>query len=135
MVSTPTDEGVLFRLNGDLTLHKVIDGVTIPNGISWTPDSRTMYFTDSPSRCIMSYPYDPDTGDVSIGEGKVFFTVDNGVPDGHCQDEEGYLWVANHGAARVWRVNPEGQILAEIELPTRCITCPAFCGTELFITR
>lgn len=32
------------------------------------------------------------------------------------------------------RVDKEGQVCAEIDLPTRCITCPGFCGTELYIT-
>lgn len=93
-----------------------------------------MYFTDSPSGTITAYPYNPETGEVSISEGKPFFKVEQGVPDGHCQDEEGCLWVANHGAGKVWRVNPQGETIAQVELPTRCVTCPAFCGTELFIT-
>ncbi len=93
-----------------------------------------MYFTDSPSGTITSYPYNPETGEISISEGMPFFKVEQGVPDGHCQDEEGCLWVANHGAGKVWRVNPQGEIIAQIDLPTRCVTCPAFCGTELFIT-
>lgn len=93
-----------------------------------------MYFTDSPTKSIMAYPYNSDTGQIDLANGKVFFTVEDGVPDGHCQDEEGCLWVANHGAGRVWRVSPEGNILAEIVLPTRCVTCPAFVGTELVIT-
>ena len=82
----------------------------------------------------MAYPHNPETGHLSVSEGKPFFTVETGVPDGHCQDEEGCLWVANHGAGKVFRVNLQGKIIAQIELPTRCVTCPAFCGTELFIT-
>lgn len=124
----------MFRLDGDLTLHRVIEGVSIPNGTSWTLDNKTVYLTDSPSGTIKSYPNDPKTGKISISEGKVFFKVEKGVPDGHCQDEEGHLWVANHGNGKVFRVNPQGEIVAEIELPTRCVTCPGFCGTELFIT-
>jgi sugar lactone lactonase YvrE len=128
--------GVLFRLDNDLSLHRVIEGVTIPNGTSWTLDNKTMYFTDSPSRQIKAFPYNPETGEMSVSEGKPFFTcpVEGGVPDGHCQDEEGHLWVACHGTGRVFRVSPQGEIVAQIELPTRCVTCPAFCGTELFIT-
>lgn len=131
-----TDEGVLFRLDPDLNLHRVKESVTIPNGISWTLDSKTMYFTDSPSGKIMSYPYDLATGAISFSEGKVFFTcpVEGGVPDGHCQDEDGFIWVACHGTGKVFRLDQNGTIVAEIRLPTRCVTCPAFCGTELFIT-
>ncbi|SMR44434.1 unnamed protein product [Zymoseptoria tritici ST99CH_1A5] len=131
-----TDEGVLFRLDPDLSLHRVKEGVTIPNGMSWTADNKTMYFTDSPSGKIMTYPYDLATGNIDFSAGKTFFTcpVEGGVPDGHIQDIEGHLWVACHGTSKVFRVNPSGQIVAEIELPTRCVTCPTFVGTELYIT-
>lgn len=135
MVSSPTDEGILFRLDGSSnSVDRVIEGLTIPNGMSWTLDNKSIYLTDSPSGSIVKYPYDAETGKISVAEGKTFFSVEAGVPDGHCQDEEGHLWVANHGAGRVWRVNPQGETVAEIELPTRCVTCPGFCGTELFIT-
>lgn len=93
-----------------------------------------MYFTDSPSGTITAYPYDSNTGEMALDQGKPFLKVDEGVPDGHCQDEEGCLWVANHGAGKVWRVNPQGETIAQIDLPTKCVTCPAFCGTELYIT-
>ena len=129
-----TDEGILFRLDDDLSLHRVLEGITIPNGTSWTKDNKTMYFTDSVTRSIMAYPYNAETGEASFSEGKVFYKVESGVPDGHCQDEEGCLWVANHGTGKVFRVNPQGETVAEIQLPTRCVTCPAFCGTDLFIT-
>ena len=134
VVSSPTDEGVLFRLDGDLTLHRVLENIIVPNGTSWSLDSKTMYFTDSPTQSIMAYPYNAETGEASYTEGKVFFQVETGVPDGHCQDEEGCLWVANHGNWKVVRVNPQGQVIAEVQLPTRCVTCPVFCGTELFVT-
>ena len=93
-----------------------------------------MYFTDSPTHSIKSYPFDLDTGEVSFTEGKAFFTIEDGVPDGHCQDEDGHLWVAGHSTGKVFRVNPQGKVVAIVELPTRCVTCPALCGTELFIT-
>ncbi|CAK4033446.1 Hypothetical predicted protein [Lecanosticta acicola] len=131
-----TDEGLLFRLDADLGLHRVKKNVTIPNGMSWSRDSTTMYFTDSPSGKIMAYPYNPETGEASFADGKVFFTCpyEGGVPDGHCQDEEGHLWVACFGTGKVVRVNQSGHVVAEIEVPTRCVTCPAIAGTELFIT-
>lgn len=40
-------EGVLFRLDPDMALHRMIEGVTIPNGIGWTADDKSMYFTDT----------------------------------------------------------------------------------------
>lgn len=83
-----TDEGVLFRLDNDLSLHCVCEGVTIPNGTTWTKNDKTIYFTDSPKQTIQPIPYYAETGQVSWSEGKAVFCVETGVPDGHCQDEE-----------------------------------------------
>jgi sugar lactone lactonase YvrE len=131
-----TDEGVLFRLDSDLSLHRMKSGVEIPNGMSWTLDDKKMYFTDSPSTKIMLQPFDQKTGQPDWNKAETFFQcpVEGGVPDGHCQDVEGCFWVACFGTGRVFRVTAEGKIVAEIELPTRCVTCPALCGTELVIT-
>ncbi|OQO08662.1 hypothetical protein B0A48_06532 [Cryoendolithus antarcticus] len=131
-----TDEGVLFRLDADLSILRVKEGVSIPNGTSWTSGNDQMYFTDSPTKTITLQPFDHETGKPEWEKAKVFFTcpVEGGVPDGHCQDAEGCFWIACFGTGRVYRVNVEGEIIAEIELPTRCVTCPALCGTELVIT-
>ncbi len=101
----------------------MIEGVTIPNGMSWSRDDKTLYFTDSAERTIFAYDFDPPTG--SISNRRVLFSVDDddsGTPDGHAADEEGNLWVAIWGAWKVVRVSPEGQVTAEVRLPTRCIT-------------
>ncbi|KAK5130370.1 hypothetical protein LTR08_002162 [Meristemomyces frigidus] len=136
IVDELTDEGVLFRLDPNGSIHRSKDSITIPNGMSWTLDNKYMYFTDSPSGSIMKYPYDVETGAITWDKGEIFFTcpIEGGVPDGHAQDEEGYFWIALFGTGKVVRVNPQGEVVAEIECPTRCVTCPGFCGTELFIT-
>lgn len=75
---------MLFRLDPDLSLHRVKEGVLVPNGTTWSADNKTMYFTDSPSGKIMAYPYDLETGEAKWSEGKTFFTCpyEGGVPDG-----------------------------------------------------
>ncbi|QDS68620.1 hypothetical protein FKW77_001357 [Venturia effusa] len=134
MVKSPTDIGVVFRLDPDLTLHKMIENVSIPNGISWSRDDKTMYIADSPSKNVYAYDYDASSG--SISNKRVFFHVDHedGVPDGHAWDEEGCLWQCIFGCGKVVRLNPEGKVVAEVLLPTRCVTCPALVGEDLFIT-
>lgn len=113
--------------------------LTIPNGTTWTSDDKFMYFTDSPTRSITKYPYDLETGEIAISQGQVFWTCptaeDGGAagPDGHCQDEEGCLWVAGFGLGKVFRVNPQGETIAEVSFPTACVTCPALCGTALVV--
>ena len=32
------------------------------------------------------------------------------------------------------RISPEGKVVGEVKFPTRCITCPVFIGTELWVT-
>lgn len=131
--------GIVFRLDPDLSLHRVKTSVRIPNGTSWTTSSDFIYLTDSPTKNIVKYPYDASTGAIDFAAGTTFFTLEgtpyaHGVPDGHCQDTEGHFWIACYGTGKVVRVNPEGKVVAEISLPTRCVTCPAFCGTKLYIT-
>lgn len=112
----------------------MVEHVTIPNGISWTADDKTMYLVDSPSKCVYAYDYDASTGDIS--NRRVFFRVESdvGVPDGHVLDQEGHMWQAIHGQGKVVRISPEGEVVAEIHLPTRCVTCPGFAGEDLYIT-
>jgi sugar lactone lactonase YvrE len=132
-VKDPTDEGVLFRLDPDLTLHRVIEKVTIPNGMGISLDETQMYFIDSPTKTVSKFRYDRKTGNISDRE--VFYRVDgDGVPDGMAMDVIGCLWVALAGGSKVLKLSPAGKLIGEIHLPTRMISCPAFAGEELYIT-
>ena len=128
------DEGVVFRLDPDLKLHRMIEKTTIPNGIGWNYKDDTMFWTDSTTSKIFKFDFDASTG--TITNRQVFFEyVDKpGVPDGFAMDVEGCIWSAVFLGSKVIRISPEGKIIGEISLPTRCPTCPAFVGTSLFIT-
>ena len=140
VVSSPEPEGFLFRLDptsSKPTLHRVIPNVTIPNGTGWSPDDKTMYFTDSPSRSITAFDFDAPSGEIS--NGRVFFKVaeeepEDAVPDGLCVDVEGYVWTAVHGAGKVMRINPQGEMVGVVKVPARSVTCPRLVGTELIVT-
>jgi hypothetical protein len=100
----------------------VIDELIIPNGISWSLDDKTMYFTDSGTQSIYAYDYDAATGNIS--NKRDFFRVEEEgcAPYGHVMDVEGNIWVAIWGGWKVVRINPEGKVTAEIKVPTRCPT-------------
>lgn len=117
-----SNTGVLFRYDTDGSFHRVIDKLIIPNGISWSLDDKTMYFTDSGTQSIYAYDYDAATGNIS--NKRVFFRVEEEgcAPDGHVMDVEGNMWVAIWGGWKVVRINPEGKVTAEIKVPTRCPT-------------
>jgi sugar lactone lactonase YvrE len=55
-------------------------------------------------------------------------------PDGHIMDVDGHIWHACFNGGKVIRISPEGKIVGEVSLPTRCPTCVAFVGTEIYIT-
>ncbi|KAL2827441.1 hypothetical protein BDW59DRAFT_144291 [Aspergillus cavernicola] len=132
-VQNPGNEGVLFRLDPDLTLHRMVEQLTIPNGIGWNLANDTMYLTDSPTGKIFAFDFDESTG--SISNRRVHFDIgEPKEPDGFAIDVDGCIWSAVYGGGKVIRISPEGKVIGEISLPTRNITCPAFVGTELFIT-
>jgi sugar lactone lactonase YvrE len=132
-VQPPGAEGVLFRLDPDLSLHRVLEHLTIPNGIGWNDASDTMYLTDSPTGRIYAFDFDAASGDIS--NQRVHFELEGpGIPDGFAIDETGCVWSAVYGGGKVVRISPGGEVVGEIALPTRNVTCAAFVGSELFIT-
>ncbi|KAL8995179.1 MAG: hypothetical protein Q9169_005038 [Polycauliona sp. 2 TL-2023] len=134
-VQAPTDEAVLFRLDPNLTLHRMIEQATIPNGMGWSADDKKMFFTDSPTGNIFVYDFGAQTG--SISNRKVFFHYEDdvgGVPDGFAMDIEGNLWAAICGGGKVIKVSTEGKVVGVIEMPTRMVSCPGFAGDDLFVT-
>jgi sugar lactone lactonase YvrE len=134
LVKEPSDEGVLFRLDTDGTLHRVIEkGPVIPNSISWNEKNDTMFLSDSPENNLLAFDFDAATGNIS--NKRVFFHNDEDSHiDGHVRDVEDYIWHACYGGSKVIRISPEGKVVGEISFPTRNITCPVFVGTELYVT-
>ena len=53
--------GSLYRLDPDLSLHKLDQGIVVSNGPCWSPDGKILYFADSWSGEIWAYDYDLDT--------------------------------------------------------------------------
>lgn len=126
-------EAVLFRLDPDGSFHRMEEKMTIPNGMSWSQDDKFLYLADTKDCSIYKYDFDAATG--SISNKRMFYQTEEGTgPDGHAQDEQGNIWTAVWGAWKVVRVSPEGEVTAEIKLPTRCITAVAFAGEDLYIT-
>jgi len=139
LVEEMRSDGAVFRLNPDMSLDRPLSDICIPNGTTWNKSDDTMFFADSPDEIIYQFDYDQETG--SVTNRRPFFTMpkdkkygENAVPDGHCIDEEGYMWTALHDGGRVLRISPQGEVVAEIRLPTSQVTCPCFVGTQLFIT-
>lgn len=116
---------------GQLTQR--LPGIGISNGLAFSPDRRWLYHTDSLSRRILRYPFDVDSG--TLGEGETWVDLKAlglpGVPDGAAVDSEGCYWSALYDGGRVVRFSPEGELVAEHEVPCPHPTMVAFGGADL----
>ena len=122
----------LYCLDVDHTVRRVFGGVTISNGLGWSPDQRTMYYIDTPTMQVAAFDYDADAGTVANRRVVVTFAPDAGHPDGMTVDAEGMLWIAHWGGWRVSRWNPaQGRLLQEIHLPAARVSSCAFGGPNL----
>jgi sugar lactone lactonase YvrE len=127
----------LYRLDPDLSVHTMIEGVHISNGIGWSPDDRTMYYADTATDTICAYDYDPATGSISNRRVLVDTSDEEGYPDGLAIDAQGCIWHAFWGGWKVVRYSPAGEKLMEVRLPVAQVTACAFGGpdlTDLYIT-
>lgn len=129
--------GALYRVDRDLTATKMLDGVWIANGLGWSPDERTFYFTDSGARGIDAFDYDIEAGTISNRRRFLLFERTMGLADGMAVDAEGCLWVAFYLGGAIRRFAPDGRCIGVIELPVLRVTSCNFGGPdldELYIT-
>lgn len=124
--------GSLHRLDVDGTITTVLTGLTISNGLAWSPDQSTMYLNDSGPSVTYAFDYDPASGD--IDNRRVLAHHRRGACDGLAIDDDGCLWVALWGAAAVERIAPDGRQLDRIEVPAQQPSDCCFVGDELVIT-
>jgi sugar lactone lactonase YvrE len=133
--STDMDEsepnGSLYRVTGAGDVAQMLPDVVVSNGLGWSPDDKTMYFTDSGPGVIYAFDYDIETGD--IDNRRLFARVDpaDGMPDGLAVDAEGFVWGAHWGGWRLTRYDPDGRIDRVIGMPVPNVTSVAFGGENL----
>ena len=127
---------VLFRYEKG-ALERVLDGITLSNGIGWSPDGRLMYYVDSLAYGVDVFDFDADSGELRGRRPFVVLPRGSGVPDGLAVDEDGCLWLALYGRGRVHRYRPDGELDGEVTLPVTNVTSCGFGGADgrsLFVT-
>ncbi len=128
--STPEGRGALYRYDPDGALTRMLDNIEVPNGLSFSPDGRRMYFCDTPTRILQCFDLDIATGD--LRNGRVFAQCEApGNPDGAVVDAEGGVWMTHFGGARVTRFRPDGSIDRVVPLPVGRPTACCFGGDAL----
>lgn len=132
--------GTLYRLDRHddaWRVSAILPGITIANGLDWSPDNRLMYYIDSQTRRIDVFDFDTDYGLIANRRPFVEISETDGMPDGMTVDAEGCIWVALFYGGKVRRYAPDGRPIMEIHLPVSLVTSCAFGGEnfdELYIT-
>jgi sugar lactone lactonase YvrE len=129
-ISQHPGEAALYRYDPDGSLHTLETGLTISNGLGWSPDGQTFYLTDSPKRAIYAYHVD-STGAISDRRVLVDLTGEEVEPDGLAIDRKGNLWSALWDGWAIACFDAEGRELERVRLPVQRPTSVAFGGNDL----
>jgi len=129
--------GKLYSIAADGKVSVLDDGIKLANGLGFSPDNRTLYFTDSADRVIYAYDYDPEAGQAS--NRRVYVTVPSteGLPDGLTVDAEGFVWSAQWFGGCICRYDPDGSLERRIPIPAGQTSSLVFGGpdlTDIFVT-
>jgi sugar lactone lactonase YvrE len=138
----------LWSLDGRAETPQLVSqvgGATTGNGLAWSPDARTLYWTDTPSHSIRAWDW--NAGNNTLTRPRVFASwpgkpagwqagMENnggygGRPDGAAVDVEGNYWVAMFEGGRILQLSPAGETLADWPLSAQCPTMPCFGGDDL----
>ncbi len=124
----------LYKININGNAKKILDSVTISNGITWTKDASTMYYIDTSTGKIKAFDFDKTNATISNERVAVEIPKSMGFGDGFTIDDEGMLWVGLWNGNSVARFNPKtGKLLSKIEVPAHNVTACAFGGKILDI--
>lgn len=137
-IAEDESSGSLYTLDSSLNVTKKESDISVSNGLAWSMDRKMMYFIDSPTRTVVGYDYDHDSGSLSNKRTVIDIAEADGFPDGMTIDDEGMLWVAHWGGWQVARYDPgTGKKLLSVSMPVAQVTSCAFGGAnfkDLYVT-
>ncbi len=130
-MSSDHSKGSLYRLDLDGRVTRVLDSIGCSNGMGFSPDLKTLYYTDSFAREIYSFDYDIETG--SLVNRRIFATIpeSHGLPDGMAVDQQGCVWSALWDGFGLVRFDQDGNIAVRVQFPTRKVSSLTFGGDDL----
>jgi len=130
-------QGKLHMIDENKVIRTMEKGLTLPNGLGWSPDNKSFYFVDSMQHVMWKYDFDLESGDISNRRVLVNFADDGSVPDGMCVADDGSLFVAMWGGYRVEVYSPNGVLKEIIPVPVQQPSSCTFAGpdgTTLIVT-
>ncbi|MGV3527881.1 MAG: SMP-30/gluconolactonase/LRE family protein [Flavisolibacter sp.] len=130
--------GSLYCLETKKNVSKKLSGISVSNGLAWSPDNSLFYFIDTPTQSVQAFEFDLSSGQLSNGRVAINIPEEMGKPDGMTIDEEGMLWIALWGGGKITRWDPRsGKLLHQIQLPVSQVSSCTFGGpqlTDLYVT-
>ena len=129
--------GALYRYSSDGGLDRVLEDVTLSNGIGWSPDGGTMYYIDSMAYRVDAFDYDLSSGAISARRPLIVIERGAGIPDGLAVDDDGGIWVALWGRCAIRRYAPDGELDRVLAVPAHNVTACCFGGADgrsLYVT-
>ena len=129
-LSFEKDRGSLYVLETDNSYQKVLDNITLSNGMGWSPDARYFYYIDSIPGVLKRFDYDLDNGKISNPKNLITFDASAGVPDGMSVSSDGKIVVALWDGGRIEIYEPTGAKVSEIKLGVSRPTCCTFAGSN-----
>jgi sugar lactone lactonase YvrE len=136
-MSTDKRTGRLYRLDLDGSLEVMLEGIRCSNGLAFTRDLKSLYYTDSFAQEIYLFDYSIEDGTLSNRRVYAKFEDEDGLPDGATIDSAGRLWSALWDGGAVARIGPDGKIETKIEFPARKVSSITFGGadyTDMYVT-
>jgi len=136
-LATEDSVGKLYRLDTDGSIEAVYEGVETSNGLGFSPDYDTLYFTESRKQRISEFGYDVGTGAISNRRTFVETPEDGGLPDGMTVDKQGGVWSAQCYGGHVVRYSKDGSVERRIDLPVTKVTSLIHGGPsyrDLYVT-
>jgi gluconolactonase len=118
--------GECYRIEAEGRATELYGGVSLTNGIGFSPDGRTIYHSDTAPGVIHVHRIDAAGRAVAATPIRV-----EGGPDGLAVDAEGGIWVALYQAGALQRYLPSGKPDARIAVPARAVTSLCFGGADL----
>jgi len=124
-------KGKLFRLDADFTCKLMLENLTLPNGLDWSPSNEYFYLIDSLEYKIWRFDFEINSGDLGKKELFYEFNPKDGIPDGLCISATGHILIALYDGSAIHVISPDGSLERIIHLPVTRPTSCTFVGPNL----
>jgi sugar lactone lactonase YvrE len=127
----------LWRIDPDWGVTRMLEGVSVSNGLDWSPDGKTLYYNDTRTCGVDAFNFDPYSGEISDRRRVLSVPPESGLVDGLTVDSEGGIWVALHRGGEIRRIDDRGEVRTVVEVPVPDVTSCCFGGPnldQLFVT-